>query len=196
MSFSAAIVCEDHTLDQFVVRPVVEKLLAAIGRKNARIKVVTKPQLRGYADVRKQACSILRLYGAVSDVVIFAVDADGEDGEEGRPDRTAALKRAIEACEHYSEKGFVVAARQEVEVWALWGSRGEISDSWATVRSERDPKEKYFDPLTVEEDARLPGRGRSRLINKTLSAGWKSFRTGCPELGELEAQLLRVLRGV
>ncbi len=193
VSLRVSVVCEDHTNDQYIVRPVLQRLLTSLGKGRASVSVVTSPRLRGYPSLRAQACAVLEQYGYVSDLVIFVVDADGEDGQNGRRDRAAELRGVLAGCRAHVEKGLVVAAIQEVEVWALWGYRAEIAVPWATVRSDRDVKEAFFDPLLEPSDVRSPGRGRQRLIERSLSVPWSSLSVGCPELkalsDEIEAKL-------
>lgn len=185
MSFRVAVVCEDHTLDQYVVRPVFTAMLADLGRPRAVVRVVTDPKLGGISDLRRELPSIVRRYSVISDLVVIALDADGEDGSEGRNDRKASFETLVPTGTE-GEKAEVVVAVQELEVWALWGVRSEILDAWAEVRGEVHPKEVYFDQFVTDADRRSPGRGRARLIDLSLASGWRSLATGCPELGVLE----------
>jgi hypothetical protein len=184
MSFKVAVVCEDHTLDQFIVRPVIGALLQAIGKPRANVHVVTNPQLRGIGDLRVQACELLRRYAPISNAVVYVIDTDCEDGTRGRRDRQADLRHILGGCDADQDKAFTVAAIQEVEVWALWGMRAQLPP-WAQVRAHCDPKEAYFEQFVTEADRRRPDRGRTRLVEKTLSAGWASLSSGCQELDEL-----------
>jgi hypothetical protein len=106
---------------------------------------------------------------------VFALDADGHDGQRGRKDRYLSFKETVSAypC---GEKAVVVAAHQEMEVWALWGSRGKLNTTWSEVLRENHPKERFFDDLTDLADKRKPGKGRQRLIELSLSQGWDSNR--------------------
>lgn len=172
------IACEDHTYDQYVVVPVIKLLMRHLGRPQAEVKVITNPRLQGISNVIALMCDILERYEKISDLVIFVVDGDCEDGADGRPDRVARLLNKLASCENNSENGLVVVARQEVEVWALWGSRSDIGDSWSTITKERDPKERYFQPLLTPADARMPGGGRRRLAELTIATGWRSSAGG------------------
>jgi hypothetical protein len=189
MGLRIMLACEDHTLDQYVACPVIKLLMAYLRRPRADVKVITSPRLKGIDTLIAQMCGILKRYGAISDLIIFVVDGDREDGRDGRPDRIARFRRLIEACEKNAEKGIVVVARQELEVWALWGSRTEIGAHWGDITEERDPKERYFDPLITPGDLKVPGRGRQRLIALSVAQGWASLSGGCRELKELEADV-------
>lgn len=186
-----SVVCEDHTNDQFIVRPLFQFIANQIGKPHANVHVVTNPHLTGVSELRKQACEILKRYGPISDVVVFVVDADGRDGSApGAPGAHEVLSALVAACSEFAEKAVTVAAMQEVEVWALWGVRNELRDPWSVVRSNRDPKEAYFDPLLTAADRRTVDGGRLRLIDKSIRTGWTSFSAGCPELASLRDALI------
>jgi hypothetical protein len=189
MSLRIMFACEDHTLDQYVVGPVIKLLMSTLGRPRADVRVITSPRLMGFENLVSQICSILERYGPISDLVVFVLDGDCDDGRDGGLDRLTRLRRLVQACESSSEKGAVVVARQEVEVWALWGSRSEINARWSDITRERDPKERYFDPLLTQADLKTPGRGRQRLTALSVAQGWASLSGACPELKELEADL-------
>lgn len=189
MTFKVAIACEDHTLDQYIVKPVISGMLATLGKPQAVIGVITDPRVMGISNLRAKACALLAKYGPVSDVVLFVIDADGDDGQSGNRDRKADWVDFLSRCENHAEKALVVTAIQEVEVWAIWGSRSNLRDSWQIVRAEPHPKEHYFDSLTTRTDLKAPGRGRSRLVGVSLANGWKPLSNACPELRELATEI-------
>jgi hypothetical protein len=180
--------CEDHTLDQYIVRPVISALLADLGRPSADVRVITNPRIQGISNLKAKACSILERYSLISALVIFIVDCDCEDGQNGRLDRYALFRNLLDNCSNHDTAALVVA-RQEVEVWALWGSRSNLGVSWQTVVRERHPKERFFEPLTTPADNRVPGRGRQRLIALSLDQGLRSLCSGCPELKDLQDEI-------
>ncbi len=193
MSSRVFVVCEDHTLDQYVAVPVVKALMSAVGRPKADVRVVSNPRLGGWTQLKSSACSVLQRYGAIGDLVVFVADADCEDGSQGRADRKTIFDNVISKCTYHREKAVVVVARQELEVWALWGHRGSLQESWGAVVAECHPKERFFDALVTDADLRRPGRGRLRITNETLSAGYTSLEQGCPELAALRAEVLERL---
>lgn len=190
MSFRVFVVCEDHTLDQYVVVPIVKAMLSHLGKPKALVKVVTNPRLTGISHVESQFVELAERYSAIGDVVIFAVDRDALDGVDGRGDRAQAFEtRRANLDEAVRGKVEVILAVEETEVWALWGSRADLGAAWSTVRAERDSKELYFDPQVTPADLRQPGGGRGRLVSQSLSNGWGSLVSGCPELKALEDRL-------
>lgn len=91
MSLRIFVACEDHTHDQYILKPVLECLLVSIGRVHAQVRIITTPRMRGIDELKSNACSILARYGPLSDAVIFAFDADGLDGKDGRRDRKSSF---------------------------------------------------------------------------------------------------------
>ncbi|QHC68857.1 hypothetical protein GSU68_19265 (plasmid) [Rathayibacter sp. VKM Ac-2759] len=190
MSFEVRVVCEDHTLDQYVAIPVVKAVMTAAGKPRANVKVVTSPQLRGISHVETHFASLASRYAEVADLVIFALDRDKLDGQDGRGDRKASFAdKVAELPLSVQGKVEILLAVEETEVWAMWGSKADIPATWAEVRAERDSKEMYFDPLVTTSDHRQPGLGRTRLVALSLNKGWASISAGCPELRELEASV-------
>jgi len=188
MSLKISLAMEDHTNDQYIAVPVIRAILTDLGKPKALIKPVTNPRITGIESLKVQASDLLDRYGAISDLVLFVVDADGEDGSPGRGNRVASMRDRINGSPR-SEQGLVVVAQQELEVWALWGARSELNARWIDVRDERDPKERFFEPLITDADLLVPGQGRARLIGQSLSSGLRSLMSGCPEIGQLREDL-------
>ena len=188
MGFKVSVICEDHTLDQFVVRPVMAALLAYIGKPNAQVRVVTSPRIHGYEDLLRQVCELVDRWAIISDVVILAVDTDCEDGNTRPRNKPLSLANALRECER-TENVVVVFARQEIEVWALWGIRSQLGVPWAEVLDDCDPKEAFFEPQVTDADRGRPDRGRTRLVASSLIAGWQSIKSGCEELAQLEIDI-------
>jgi len=46
----------------------------------------------------------------------------------------------------------------------------------------------------TKSDLRAPGKGRARLIKKSLETGWSSLKQGCDELGVLQTELTEILQ--
>lgn len=189
MSYRVALVCEDPTLDQFVVRPIVAEALRQVGRPRAIITTITNPHMGGYSRVEALACAVLDRWSAISEAVVFIVDADCEDGIGGRRNRRRRLQTLLDDCPAGRGKVLLVVAIQEVEVWALWGQEASLPSRWSTVRSDCNPKERFLQPLLTKADHMRPDRGRTRLVGAALRRGWTSLRGACPELAELELSL-------
>lgn len=195
MSVKVAIACEDHTLDQYILVPVVSALMNVLGKPRAKVAPVSNPRIRGDTHLMAAACELLDRYGPVADVVIFVIDIDCEDGLAGRPDKLLRLRNRLDSCDSsYRSRAVAVGAVNEAEVWALWGVQGEIGDPWQTVRADCHPKDTYLRQVTRPGDANSPGRGRKRLAEQSVSRGWASLKAACPELATLEEQVRSVVQ--
>jgi hypothetical protein len=182
MSTRVTLVCEDHTNDQYIVKPIVQAALTEAGRPSAKIHIVTSPQLRGWDSVKREACALMRRYGPFADLVVFAVDLDCQDGRKGASNKPSQLRGVLGRCDMETDKALLLFARQEVEVWALWGVRSRLGASWSDVRDHCDPKDTYFVPIMSSLGEKGPGGGRRELVSQSLGKGWRSLAQGCPEL--------------
>lgn len=187
VSLRVAVACEDHTLDQFVLKPVIERALTHLGKPHARVQMVTNPRLGGLGDLRRELCGIIDRWLGMSDVIVVALDADCDDA------RRQSFSDLLDECEASTEHVILVVAIQELEVWLLWGQRSSIDASWTEIREECHPKERFLAPLLTPADLAMPDRGRKRLIADSLAAGWQSICAGCQELADLTDGLREVV---
>ena len=84
-------------------------------------------------------------------------------------------------------------AWQEVEVWALAGIDWRLKPKWTweAIRSERDPKENYFEPIVKDRGLfDLPGQGRKDL-GVEAARNYAKIRQNCPEIRDLEGRIRR-----
>jgi hypothetical protein len=72
------VVPEDPTIDQYILKPVVEQLFADLGR-SPRVQVLSKPRLRGVAQALDPAilADIIETNRMI-DVFLVLVDRDGD----------------------------------------------------------------------------------------------------------------------
>jgi hypothetical protein len=120
---------------------------------------------------------IIDRYRGMVHLFILAVD---RDGVEARRAALTDLERRAEAklgdLRFYAENAW-----QEIEVWAIAGHRLLPGWSWKAVRSERDPKERYFQPLAESRGLRgEPGGGRKTLAREA-ARNYTRVRDRCPE---------------
>jgi hypothetical protein len=179
---------EDPVNDRYLAIPAIKLVCTRLGKPNVQVFSVTNPRTSGFDHLRQVAPDILKRYGREARAVVFVIDTDCEDGLAGRPNRAARLRSAIRGAAH-RDRAVVVSAIQELEVWGLWGVRGQINAPWSDVRSHCDPKEAFFDPLITGQDRLRPDGGRSRLIKASVDTGWASLSSGCGELGDLQLAL-------
>ena len=179
MSFRVLIIPEDPTYNGYILKPVIERMLAELGKPNADVTVLTNPKLNGYP----HAVSAIRgdLVDRYRHVPLWLFLPDG--------DRATGLE-SLET--ELTEKGvrlFCCAAQPEVEVWLLAGYRDELPIPWGQVRRHPRPKEEVFEPFLKERgNPRSPGGGREGLTRQTLT-NYHGLLSVCPELAGLEDRL-------
>ncbi len=175
------IIPEDPTLDRHVIQPVVARIFQDLGRP-ARIEVLTDPHLTGVDQAldRDMVEEILE-DNRMIDLFLLIVDRDC--------DRMGNSTKAAARHSEHPEKLIAALAREEVEVWALAPHRADLGAGWTEVRSECDPKERYFDPF-IESRGWLEtvGKGRKRAM-RNLGSAWTGVLAVCPEIGELKAAI-------
>ena len=173
------VIPEDPTLDQYVLKPVVEHIFRDL-KRSARVFVLQDPHLRGFSEAlaRKTIGRILDERPMI-DLFLLIVDRDCVDGRQTQLD--ARVAQATDS----GKSMLGCLAIEEVEVWALALHRSELP-RWSDVRADCHPKEKYFDPLVREKKWQEgPGKGRASAMT-ALSGNWRSLKSLCPELQQLQ----------
>jgi hypothetical protein len=180
------VIPEHFSQDQYVLQPIVKAMLAATGRPRARVEICQDPLLGSVEQAMnwERINEIIDSYRIVH-LFLLIVDRDGKDGRRARLDEIE--RRAAErlpADRHF----FAEHAWQEVEVWALAGC-DDLPGEWRTIRSERDPKEVYFNSYVQRRGLQNePGNGR-RTLGREAGNRYARVRQLCPELGELEVRI-------
>lgn len=152
---------EDQTVDQYIIKPVVESLLADLGKANARVDVLGEPRLRGAGQaLDPTVVGQIVAENRMVDLFLLLVDRDC--------DREGNEARAAEREGEYAGRLIACCAWQEIEVWMLTAFkerlRAEFSVSWREVREECDPKERFAEPLLEGLGSSGPGRGRKAAM--------------------------------
>jgi hypothetical protein len=175
------IVPEDPTYDQYVLKPVVERIFSDLERR-ARIWVLQNPRLTSIEQALDAAtlAEIVENHPMV-DLFLVLVDRDGDS--EGRPVRARAREDA------HPDQLFVCLAVEEVEVWMLAIHRDKLPLPWNGIRAEHHPKERFAEPFLSEHAPKLgPGGGRKWAM-RGLGSKWRGILRGCPELAELRERI-------
>jgi hypothetical protein len=182
------IIPEDPTNDQYLLRPIFERLFDTIRRPPTKVAICLNPRLRGIDD----ALNINRLSEIVArypmvDHFILCVD---RDGNTRRRDRLTEIEKTFAA------KTSLIAenAWEELETWALAGLTLPRSWAWTSVRAEVSVKERYFTPLARQLGvADGPGGGRKE-IGIMAASRIPAIRRKCPEdFGNLTDRLQALL---
>jgi hypothetical protein len=171
------IVPEDFREDQYILKPVIERMFREIGKPRANIQVCLDPPLGGVEQALRweRIRDVIEMYPMV-DVFLLVVDRDGVAGR-----RVALDRLEVQARELLGPDRVLLAeqAWQEVEVWALAGQELPKEWSWAEIRAEVHPKEAYFIPLAERRGLTAePGEGRATL-GREAAANYKRLVSRC-----------------
>lgn len=171
------IIPEDQELDRYIVKPIVEALFADLER-SATVDVLPEPRLRGADDALDPTlvASVID-DNPMTDLFVLVVDGDCN--------RFNNETRALARQETHAGRLLTCVAREEVEVWLLALYSSELQVSFAEVRAECDPKERYAEPLLARLGNAGPGHGRKRAM-RALRGKWRSLRDRCEELRSLQ----------
>jgi len=169
---------EDPTLDQYILKPIVERLFREL-RRPARVDVLQDPSLRGVA----QALDRDMIAGIVADnpmIDLFLLVVDRDCDAKREP---AARAREVE----HPGRLLACVAIEEIEVWLLAIHKDDLGLRWPDVRADCHPKERYAEPFLAAHDG--PGRGRKAAMGPLAGRRWRSLTQLCPELGVLQHRL-------
>ncbi|MDE2929646.1 MAG: hypothetical protein OXQ27_01820 [Chloroflexota bacterium] len=132
---------EDFRNDQYILKPIFERLCRDIGRSSLRVEVCLDPLLGGVTEALKseRVQEIVEQYPTI-DIFILCVDRDGCEGRRQRLDQ-------IEA--EFGDAFFAENAWEEIETWVLAGLELPTDWNWRDVRAEVHVKETYFEPFAA-----------------------------------------------
>lgn len=182
------IIYEDERLDKYLVEPIVKKLFQSI-EKTAKVRSCSDPKLRGINDALDSEIleEIVGRYGKIIDLFLLIVDRDDRPSRREKLNNIQCdISKKLERCRCLIAE----CAHQEVEVWGLAALDDLPSDwSWQELRSNRDPKEAYFD-VYIKSNNIIDDVGKGRkAIGAKVSAGYQKIKSRCPEVKELEERI-------
>ena len=185
MSFKVLVIPEDPTQNGYILKPLVQAILADAGKPAARVVVLPNPRLRGYDHALRAIREELPDSYSFWDLWIFIPDAD----------RATAL--AMKQLEGDSERRGIrllcCPAEPEVEIYACAAYQSEIQADWSGVRRNSRFKEDVFAKLLRSHgDDRRPGRGRDLMIAESLKNLPRLFKL-CPELKDLRDRVEKIV---
>lgn len=162
MSMRVLIVPEDVRKDQYLLKPLFDRLFRSLRRSTARVEVCQDPRLGGVGEALKteRLAEIVEQYRGMTDLFILCVDRDGDVNRRQRLDW-------IEGKFDHG-KGFLAEnAWEELETWTLAGLTLPDEWRWDEVRAAVDVKERYFDELARRRGlSDAPGAGASGWARK------------------------------
>jgi hypothetical protein len=177
VSLRVLVVPEDPTHNGYILRPLVQALMAAAGRPRALVTVLSNPRLTGFDHALRALRDELPGKYRHYDLWLFMPDADRA---------TPAAMAALEAdLQRQGIRLLVCAAQPEVEVFACVAHRADLGMTWDQARTHGRFKEQVFEPLLARHgDKRRAGGGRDQLMAASL-ARFQALLQLCPELRTL-----------
>ena len=164
---------EDFRYDQYILRPIFERLFRDFGKTTLRVEVCFDPLLGGDGEALKieRLKEILLQYPMV-DMFLLCVDRDGKVGRQKRLDQ-------IEA--EFGDAFFAENAWEEMETWLLAGLELPSDWKWQDVRAEVHVKERYFVRYAAERGlSEMYGGGRKEL-GEEAARNVRTIRRKCRE---------------
>ena len=171
------VIPEDFRNDQYILKPLFERLLRSAGKPRARILICRDPVLGGVGEALKPARirEIVDRYEGTTDLFVLCVDRDSDERRRKRLDR-------IEAELGKDGWAFLAGeAWEEIETWVLAGLKLPKRWRWREVRAEVQVKEQYFALLARERGvADGPGGGR-KALGEEAARNLPAIRRKCRE---------------
>ncbi len=181
MATNVLVIPEDFRQDQYVLKPIMEKMFASIGVQ-ARVQVCRDPLLGGVGEAMKWARieELLARYRGMIQVFLLIVDRDCDENRRAGLDQLES--RAAEFLADSAKTFLAENAWQEVEVWVLAGLKDLPGDwAWKEVRTECHPKEVYYETLARQRGLlEAPYEGRD-VLAREASGNFARIRRLCPE---------------
>lgn len=165
---------EDFRNDQYILKPIFQRLFNSLGKSSLRIEVCRDPLLGGVTEAldSDRLRKIVGQFQGMVDIFVLCVDRDGKEGRRQRLNE-------IEA--EFGDAFFAENAWEEVETWVLAGLKLPTDWSWRVVREEVHVKERYFEILAAERGlSDAPGGGRKEL-GVEAARQIDVIRQKCPE---------------
>lgn len=179
------IIPEDFSKDQYVLKPIFERLFRILGWANCKVKVCQDPRLGGVGGALKpeRLEEIVQRYNGMTDVFILCVDRDGEIGRRQSLDNIEANFKPV--CRFLAANAW-----EELETWVLAGLDLPRQWRWEDVRAEIDVKERYFERLAADRGLSDALAGGRDALAKEAARNINAIRQKCPEdFGELAHRL-------
>ena len=163
------IIPEDFRNDQYILRPLFDRLFKRIGAASVEVLICLDPLLGGVEEALKleRLTEIVEQNRGKIDIFILCVDRDGREGRRRRLDQ-------LEAEFQGRFVFFAENAWEEIETWVLAGLNLPSSWRWADIRAEVQVKERYFEPLVARRGlAGTLGGGRKALGARSIPEDWR-----------------------
>ena len=168
------IIPEDFRNDQYILKPLFDRLFQRMGVPYAQVRVCQNPRLRGVADAlaSEQIARIVRRYQGETDIFVLCVDRDGDINRRARLDQLENRFAPALVAEN---------AWEEIETWALAGLDLPSEWRWPTVRGEVHVKERYFEPLAEQRGLSGTLGGGRKILGEEAAHNIPAIRQKCAE---------------
>lgn len=185
------VIPEDSRRDKDLLKPMIQALMAELGKPRAKVRVCEKPVLGGVAEALKweRIETILNLWGGQTDLFLLLVDRDGAQNAGRRAALDSLEQRSVPLL---SEGQALLGelAIEEIEVWVLAGHDLPPSWKWRDVRADPHPKESYFARFLVEHRRLSPDAAGRAIVAEEAARSIQRVLALCPEdLGRLAARI-------
>ena len=187
MSFNVLVIPEDPALNGHILKPLAERLLKDAGKRNAKVRVLDKPRLRGYVQaVKAVRYTVPERYGFV-DLCLFFPDADLAKDRAMQDLETELRGRGVSLL--------CCPAQPEVEIFACAAFHDELPCTWKEAHSHPRLKEEVFEPLRARLgfQRRAPGGGRKSMIERSLQNLPLLYKL-CPETKRLRDRVAKLVQ--
>lgn len=182
------VIPEDFTLDQHILKPIIQALFAKLGKPRTKVVVCQDPRLGGVdqATSWERLREIIDRYRMV-DLFVLCVDRDGNEGRKQVLDNLEVQATTFLAN---PAKLFVAEnAHQEIEVWAVAGHNVPREWNWEEVRTELHPKERYFVAIAEQENLANDRERMYAVLGKMAANRYGRICQLCPEVQQLEDRI-------
>ena len=170
------IIPEDFRNDQYVLKPLLTRLIRTFNKPSAHVVVCTDPKLGGVGEAlkRERIAEIIEQYRGMIDIFILCVDRDGVTGRRQRLDQ-------LEQEFGPNRTFFAENAWEELETWVLAGLDLPRNWRWADVRAEVDVKERFFEPLAEQRGLSNALGGGRKALGEEAARSIDAIRQKCSE---------------
>ena len=168
------VIPEGFRNDQYILKPLFERLFANIGRERAQVRICRDPLPGGVGEALKSDCigDIVGRYDGMTDIFVLCVDRDGNLGRRQRLEQ-------IEGTFRHGRMFLAENAWEEIETWVPAGLDRPQEWRWADVRAEVHVKEWYFEPLADKRGvADGPGCEPCSKARHSLRTRFHRYRRG------------------
>jgi hypothetical protein len=178
------VIPENPTLDQYILKPIVTRIFRELNL-SPKIFILQDPHLNGVSEALdpKIIGTILQIHPMI-DLFLLIVDRDCDETRELGP-----LSGRVQQARQMGKEMIGCLAIEELETWALALHRDELDVGWSEIRPECHPKEVFFEPLVKAKGwSESLGRGRVTAM-KDLAGNWKSLKSVCQEIQQLQDEI-------